>query len=130
MLNGALQPIYVLDDRRTVVFYNRACRDWLGPAADSLLGCRCDYHSVPPANDHGASPDNRPTVGNTAATADTIAMAAGLCPPPEVMSGIAAAATVAPLEQHLSDLTQRAHPQRVHPFGGEIAARQCHRLRR
>jgi transcriptional regulator with PAS, ATPase and Fis domain len=68
MLNSATQPIYVLDDELTVVFCNRACREWLGEAVEGLLGRRCAYHSSPDAT----GPD---------------AVAAGLCPPPAVIAG-------------------------------------------
>ena len=68
MLNSTTQPVYVLDDELTVVFCNRACRDWLGPGAEGLLGQRCAYHS---------SPDQ----------SGPAAVAAGLCPPPAAMAG-------------------------------------------
>jgi len=67
-LNATSQPIYVLDDEFTLVFCNRACRHWLGRAAEGLLGRRCAYHSGPEAPE----PD---------------AVAAGLCPPPQAMAG-------------------------------------------
>ena len=64
--NAAPQPIYVLDDELTVVFCNAACREWLGRAADGLLGRRCAYHTSPDVT----GPD---------------AVAARLCPPPSVL---------------------------------------------
>jgi len=75
LLNSAAQPIYVLDDELTVVFLNRACREWLGAAADGLPGRRCAYHSSPTI----AGPD---------------AVAAGLCPPPQVSNGQSVVASV------------------------------------
>jgi len=74
-LNSASQPVYVLDDELTLVFCNRACRQWLGRAAEGLLGRRCTYHSGPEA----LGPD---------------AVAAGLGPPPEAMAGRRLSATV------------------------------------
>ena len=74
LLNSAEQPIYVLDKDLTVVFLNQACREWLGEAAEALLGRRCAYHSSP-----AAGPD---------------ALAAGLCPPPAVLSGETSTAPV------------------------------------
>ncbi len=74
-LNSAPQPIYVLDDEWVVVFLNRACRDWLGGAAEGLLGRRCTYHSSPEVT----GPD---------------AVAAGLCPPPATLAGRESMATV------------------------------------
>ena len=47
LLNSAKQPIYVLDDDLTIVFLNRACQEWLGAAAEGLLGRQCAYHSSP-----------------------------------------------------------------------------------
>ena len=48
-LNADPRPIYVLVEELTVVFLNRACRQWLGPEADGLLGTRAAYHSSPDA---------------------------------------------------------------------------------
>lgn len=67
-LNSATRPVYVLDDDLTVVFCNRACLQWLGEAAEGLLGQRCGYHSGPE-------------------TGGARAVAAGLCPPPAVLAG-------------------------------------------
>jgi DNA-binding NtrC family response regulator len=75
LLNTAPQPIYVLDDDLTLVFINGACQAWL-EADNSLLGHRCAYHSQP-----------TPDVAN--------ATVAGLCPPPEVLSGKTVVANVA-----------------------------------
>jgi len=75
LLNLAGRPIYVLDEDLTVVFINRACRDWLGAAAEGLLGLCCAYHSSP-------------------AVVGADAVAAGLCPPPRVLSGECVTATV------------------------------------
>ena len=74
LLNSAEQPVYVLDSELTVVFLNQACREWLGEGAEALLGRRCAYHSSP-----AAGPD---------------ALAAGLCPPPAVLSGETSTAPV------------------------------------
>ncbi len=76
LLGTARQPIYVLDEDFTIVFLNRACLEWLGLDAQELLGQRCVYHS-------------------TASTEQLDAVVAGLCPPPQAMSGEAAMATVA-----------------------------------
>jgi len=67
-LNAVNQPVYVLDDELTLVFCNRACRDWLGRAAEGLLGRQCTYQSGPEV----LGPD---------------AVVAGLCPAPEAMAG-------------------------------------------
>jgi transcriptional regulator with PAS, ATPase and Fis domain len=68
LLDAAAQPIYVLDDEQTLVFCNRACLDWVGSTADDLVGRPCAYHSSAEVT----GPD---------------AVAAGLCPSPEVLAG-------------------------------------------
>ena len=68
LLNAVDQPVYVLDDEFMLIFMNRACVDWLGSAANGLLGCRAAYHSLPEAT-------------------GTQRVAASLCPPPAVMAG-------------------------------------------
>ncbi len=68
MLDSLAEPVYVLDDERRIIYCNRACREWTGCAAEELLGAECRYHSSPEAT--GA-----------------VAVAAALCPPPEVFSG-------------------------------------------
>lgn len=75
LLNSPQQPIYLLDGELTIVFINRAAQEWLG-VDESLVGWRCEYHSSPSA------------VGLDA-------VAAGLCPPPQVLAGESAIATVA-----------------------------------
>jgi DNA-binding NtrC family response regulator len=75
LLNSSQHPIYVLDDELTIVFVNRACHQWLGQAAEELLGRRCAYHSSPEVT----GPE---------------AVAAGLCPPPEVLGGREVSANV------------------------------------
>ncbi len=67
MLNSATQPIYVLDEELTVVFCNRACRDWLRQQAEGLIGQQCAYHCSPEVSGPAA-------------------VAAGLCPPPAAMA--------------------------------------------
>lgn len=70
-------PIYLLDERRKLVYCNAACSDWLETPAEELLGKACVY----------ASSDE--------AIADPIATrVAGLCPPPEVFAGSRAVAFI------------------------------------
>jgi DNA-binding NtrC family response regulator len=95
LLNSAPQPIYVLDDDLTIVFLNRACQEWLGAAADGLVGRRCAYHGDPA----GDGPD---------------AVAAGLCPPPRVLAGQMVVATVARPAEDGKWIERRA---RFLPFG-------------
>jgi DNA-binding NtrC family response regulator len=75
LLNEAAQPVYVLDDELTIVFLNQQCAVWLGPKTDQLIGAKCAYH-VPVDN---SSPEM---------------LAAGLCPPPETLSGQEIQATI------------------------------------
>jgi transcriptional regulator with PAS, ATPase and Fis domain len=75
LLNSVGEPIYVLDDDLTIVFLNRACQEWLGESSEGLLGSRCVYHS----SDAVQGPS---------------AVAAGLCPPPQVLAGQPLAATI------------------------------------
>jgi transcriptional regulator with PAS, ATPase and Fis domain len=88
LFNSAKQPIYVLDEDLTVVFFNRACQEWLGAAADGLLGRTCAYHSSP-------------TVGGPDA------VAAALCPPPS-LSGEISTATVARVAEDGTSVERRA----------------------
>lgn len=67
LLNSIDQPLYVLDEDLTVIFLNHACREWLGQSAEGVIGKRCAYHS--------------------STTPGIEAVVAGLCPPPEVLTG-------------------------------------------
>jgi transcriptional regulator with PAS, ATPase and Fis domain len=79
LLESAAQPLYVLDDSLTVIYLNEACRAWLGPIADDVLGQTCTYQS----GDDPSAPFAAP-----------VAAAAGLCPPPVVLDGSEVAAAV------------------------------------
>jgi DNA-binding NtrC family response regulator len=68
LLNSADQPMYVLDNALTIVFFNKAFRQCFEAASDELIGLRCAYHSQSDATGPKA-------------------MAAGLCPPPMVLTG-------------------------------------------
>jgi DNA-binding NtrC family response regulator len=70
------QPVYALDERRRVVYYNDAFVQWIGQAAGGLIGKRCDYHSSS-RSDGSADP------------------LGGLCPPPETFLGRVMIAQVA-----------------------------------
>lgn len=95
LLNEARRPIYVLDEELTLVFLNRACHEWLGAAAEGLLGRRCVYHSAPLVD-----------------AADMVA--AALCPPPACLAGEVVTATVAPPDDHGQAI---ARPTRFVPIG-------------
>ncbi|MEX0937606.1 MAG: helix-turn-helix domain-containing protein [Pirellulales bacterium] len=68
LLQQAPDPIYVLDDRRTIVHCNRALAEWTGLTAEELTGRRVDYHS----HHEESTPPG---------------LAAGLCPPPAAFAG-------------------------------------------
>jgi DNA-binding NtrC family response regulator len=99
LLNAAAQPLYVLDDELGIVFMNRACEQWLGPGAAELLGQRCAYHS-------------------SATGGETAARAAGLCPPPEVLTGQIATGSVVAVG---ADGTRRFRHARFLPLGSSPA---------
>ena len=67
-LAATATPIYLVDDRRRIVFCNTACAAWAEVEAPALVGRECRYHSQPAAE-----------------RADTVA--AAFCPPPEVFAG-------------------------------------------
>ena len=68
VLDQSQRPIYVLNEKRLIIYCNEACARWTGRAAEDLIGTRCDYHSHPVEN-----PNQQ--------------LAACLCPPPEVFAG-------------------------------------------
>jgi DNA-binding NtrC family response regulator len=68
LLDAALSPVYVVDERRRIVYRNRACAELLGDQADAVIGQECRYSS---SDELGA----------------TAALAAALCPPPEAFEG-------------------------------------------
>jgi DNA-binding NtrC family response regulator len=96
LLNAAKQPIYVLDEDLTIVFLNRACEDWLA-TPEPLLGRRCAYHS-------------------SLTVTGLDAVAAGLCPPPEVLAGKTVVATVSGAGENGRPMVRRA---RFVPLGTE-----------
>jgi DNA-binding NtrC family response regulator len=68
LLDCAATPVYVLDEQRRIVYCNSACAAWLETTAEQLVGLRCDYHSKLEVDAPSA-------------------LAAGLCPPPDVFAG-------------------------------------------
>jgi DNA-binding NtrC family response regulator len=76
LLQATAQPVYLLDEKRAIVFCNQALLDWLGCTAEDLHGKCCAYHSDP-------------------AVTGGEAMAADLCPPPEALAGRKATGCVA-----------------------------------
>lgn len=81
LLEGASQPLYVLDGELVIIYLNEACRNWLGADADELLGRKCVYHS-----------------GAELIGLDLVA--AGLCPPPVVLERREVSACIGKLSAH------------------------------
>ncbi len=65
-LGRSRNPVYVIDQKRTIIFCNTACCDWLGVDAERLAGLSCDYHS-------------------SSAPEDLARIAASLTPPPDAL---------------------------------------------
>lgn len=61
------RPVYALDRNRVVVYANAACLNWLDAKEETVVGRRCDYHSLPSAD----------------SVMDAVA---GLCPPPDLLN--------------------------------------------
>jgi DNA-binding NtrC family response regulator len=68
-------PAYAIDDEQQICFVNDACSAWLGMASEVLIGRSSRFHSSPELT----GPD---------------AVAASLCPPPEVWAGRSRAGTL------------------------------------
>ena len=47
LFNSAKQPVYVLDERLTIVFCNRPACSGRGSSESELVGRRCAWHSSP-----------------------------------------------------------------------------------
>lgn len=69
LLDSVQSPVYVVDERRRIVYRNRACAGLLGENADELIGQECRYSS-------------------SEELTGTAALAAALSPPPEAFHGV------------------------------------------
>lgn len=63
------QPVYLVDATRRLRYVNRACAEWLGVSAASLVGQECRYYT----------PGELPAEQRAACA---------LCPPPEAFTGV------------------------------------------
>ena len=70
--SAAGRPIYLVDDRRVIVYCNPACAAWAGVAEEELVGQTCIY-GVPAETIRPSRP--------------AAAAAARLCPPPGALTG-------------------------------------------
>jgi DNA-binding NtrC family response regulator len=68
LLDASPDPIWVVDGERRIRYVNRACAEWIGRAAEELVGRECRYRT-------GDESDP------ASATADA------LCPPPTALAG-------------------------------------------
>ena len=75
LLDAVSGAVYVLDDKRRILFVNDACAAWAGCSAGELIGQESRYHS-------------------SSEVMGPPAIAAALSPPPEVWTGQRAAAVV------------------------------------
>jgi transcriptional regulator with AAA-type ATPase domain len=79
---AAARPIYLVDDRRVIVYCNPACAAWAGVSEENLIGQTCVYGSPPP---------DQP--------ADLLAAAAArLCPSPNALAGMSGRGTVSVID--------------------------------
>ncbi len=77
-------PLFLLDDQRQIVCWNAATADWTAMPSAAMLDQRCDYHAPDAQTDAGpATP-----AGRSDASAVAAALAAALCPPPQVFNGL------------------------------------------
>ncbi len=97
-LNAATSPLFVLDERRRIVFWNEACERWTGAAAEALLGAVCVYQAPEPLDD-STPPDEPASEGSGTSAAEqgrlpakdgriAAILAAGLCPSPAALGGL------------------------------------------
>lgn len=68
ILDQSTQPVFILDDKRQIIFVNQACCDWSQISLEKLTELECRYHSSEDAD----GPE---------------LIAAALCPPGEVFEG-------------------------------------------
>ena len=125
MLDASPQPAYLLDEKRRIVYANQALADWLGVELESLFRLRCDYHS----DDRHGEPSAAEVLdssdglqGGSAAIggpADPNAIVAVLCPPPEVLGGVAMQSVIRrPPSVNSSNNPSSAWHVSHCPFGG------------
>jgi DNA-binding NtrC family response regulator len=70
LLASTAAPIYLLDERRRIVYCNPTCAAWLELPAEELVGKACVFASC-----------------SDAVLEPMVAHVAGLCPPPDVLAG-------------------------------------------
>ena len=91
-LAGATLPVFVIDGDRTLRAFNAGCQELTGWAAGDVVGQACHY-------------------GSASETAGAAALAASLCPPPEVFAGQEESAPA-----HLFHQQGHALPRLLHFF--------------
>ena len=68
LLHNSGDPLFVVNSRRRIVFFNRACEALTGASAERVIGLECRWHG----------PDE---------SYDLAGLAGTLCPPPEALAG-------------------------------------------
>lgn len=107
LIQGAAQPVYLLDSAAQLVFVNEALCEWTGWRDDALLGMKCIYHSAPMVDD---------TPGKVDASA-TVEAHVGLAPAPSCFTEGGRGTVWCYREGHVRQ--RRATFQRLHEDGGE-----------
>ncbi|MEW4530972.1 sigma 54-interacting transcriptional regulator [Maioricimonas sp. JC845] len=87
-LTQAREPIFVLDNRRAVLFFNHGCEELTGWTAADVIGQICDYVSEPDPQqiEH---------------------LTGGLCPPPEVLDGVPQSVPARFVHRETGDIHER-----------------------
>jgi DNA-binding NtrC family response regulator len=109
-LGATTTPVFVIDSERRICVFNRGCESLTGWEAGSIVGEACHYGSIPEI-------------------AGAAALAASLCPPPEVFRGEKAAAPASlvhreghPLPRMLHFFPLRDEKERVSGVVGIISS--------
>ncbi|MBI3861964.1 MAG: sigma 54-interacting transcriptional regulator [Planctomycetia bacterium] len=89
-LSEGAQPVFVIDAERRLRVFNQGCQALTGWAADEVIGETCHYGSVSEIAGAGA-------------------LAASLCPPPEVFGGMSATAPASIVHQSGPALQRLLH---------------------
>jgi DNA-binding NtrC family response regulator len=100
MLEESATPLFALDGQRRIVFASRTLGEWVGMAAEQLVGLRCDYH--------------------TGGEGPLTSIAAALCPPPEALNGELASGVVG--RPALGERPAEQRPARFLRLGAASAA--------
>jgi transcriptional regulator with AAA-type ATPase domain len=79
LLDQSIRPVYVVDERRRIIYCNAALAEWLDLEREQIIGRSVEFHSEPAAQ---------------AASERDEAPLAELCPPPRALSGTPCQGTI------------------------------------